>query len=301
MSDFGGRHQIALGGDVVTGEAVVLDLRIAKLPSRAIARIIDFALQYALLLLSFVVLAAVGSGTNLDEAALVGIELLIVVLIVLGYPVIFETLSRGKTLGKMAMGLQVVRDDGGPVQFRQSLVRALMGIIEIWILFVIAVVASATSVRGKRVGDHLAGTVVVRVRMPRDAARMVGMPERLATWAAGLDLSRLPDDLALTARQFMARSQALRPEVREPMGLGLAQDVSRYVSPAPPAGVHPQEYLAAVLAERRRRDAARYPSTAAQPYAQQYPQPYPQQYPQPYAPAPAPPSTDPGTGFAAPS
>jgi len=296
MSDFGGRHQIALGGDVVTGEAVVLDLRIAKLPSRAIARIIDFALQYALLLLSFVVLAAVGSGTNLDEAALVGIELLIVVLIVLGYPVIFETLSRGKTLGKMAMGLQVVRDDGGPVQFRQSLVRALMGIIEIWIFFVIAVVASATSVRGKRVGDQLAGTVVVRVRMPRDAGPMVAMPERLASWAAGLDLSRLPDDLALTARQFMARAHALRPDVREPMGLRIAQDVSRYVSPAPPAGVHPQEYLAAVLAERRRRDAARYPSTAPQLYPQQ-----PQQYPPPYAPAPAPPSTDPGTGFAAPS
>jgi len=94
----------------------------------------------------------------------------------------------------------------------------------------------------------------------------------------------------------MARAHALRPDVREPMGLRIAQDVSRYVSPAPPAGVHPQEYLAAVLAERRRRDAARYPSTAPQLYPQQ-----PQQYPPPYAPAPAPPSTDPGTGFAAPS
>ncbi len=294
MSDFGAAPA-RLGGDVVTGEAVVLELREAKLPSRALARIIDIALQYVLLLLATVLLGAVGSGTNLDDAAAIGIGLLLVVLTFVGYPVIFETLSRGRTLGKMAMGLQVVRDDGGPIRFRHALVRGLMGIFEVWILFPIAVVVSALSAHGKRVGDYLAGTVVVRVRMPRQAAPMVAMPPQLAAWAAGLDLSRLPDDLALTARQFIARASSLQAGVRDPMGLRIAQDVSRFVSPAPPNGLHPQAYLAAVLAERRRRDAGRYLAPPAAAHLQ--PAPFAAPLP-PYATAPI---AEPAPGFTLPS
>lgn len=259
MSELGGVPQVArLGGDVVTGEAVVLELREAKLPSRALAKIIDIAVQYAALLVLFILQGVASVAVSIDEAAVVAIYLVIVVAIFVGYPVLFETLTRGKTLGKMAMGLQVVRDDGGPVRFRHALVRGLMGIFEVWAFFVIAVLVSAFSPQGKRIGDYLAGTVVIRLRMPTGSAPMVVMPPQLAGWAAGLDLSRLPDELALAARQFMARVGSLQATVRGAMAVQLAQDVSRYVSPGPPPGVHPESYLAAVLAERRRRDQTRY-------------------------------------------
>ncbi|MCW2613286.1 MAG: hypothetical protein JWN08_280, partial [Frankiales bacterium] len=110
---------------LVTGEAVALDLRPAALPSRVVAGVVDAALQLAVLL----VVGGIISATSLDvsEAAAqaLGIVLLVVTLIV--YPVTFETLLRGRTPGKAAMGLRVVRDDGGPIAFRQALTRGLAG------------------------------------------------------------------------------------------------------------------------------------------------------------------------------
>jgi hypothetical protein len=83
------------------------------------------------------------------------------------------------------------------------------------------------------------------------------MPPPLAAWAATLDLSRLPDDLALAARQFLARVGELAPSVREEMGARLAASVAAVTAPAPPPGTPAWAFLSAVLAERRRRDLER--------------------------------------------
>ncbi|MEU0516091.1 RDD family protein, partial [Amycolatopsis sp. NPDC006125] len=112
--------------DLVTGEAVVLELPIAQVASRAAAFAIDVAVQAGALLLFMLALTV--SGVT-DEALLAALALSFFVLVRVGYSVLFETLGRGITLGKMAMGLRVVRDDGGPVRFRQALTRALAGAI----------------------------------------------------------------------------------------------------------------------------------------------------------------------------
>jgi len=72
-------------------------------------------------------------------------------------------------------------------------------------------------------------------------------------WARGLELSGLPDSVALPAQEFLIRAQDFDPEVRSSMAEGLAAQVAGHVSPAPPPGTQPEEYLSAVLAERRRR------------------------------------------------
>ena len=145
------------------------------------------------------------------------------VAVIVGYPVSFETLTRGRSLGKMALGLRVVREDGGPIRFRHALVRGLVGVVEFWMTGgSVALITSLASSKGKRVGDFLAGTVVVRERMPTQAAPIAMMPPQLAGWASTLDLARVPDDLALAARQFLGRFQDLAPEVRESMGSRLA-------------------------------------------------------------------------------
>jgi uncharacterized RDD family membrane protein YckC len=245
------------GGDLVTGEAVVLELRLAKLPSRGVAETLDLLVQlFGLFVISLIV--AVGASNTLDGAATVALELTLYIGVFVGYPVLFETLSRGRSLGKMAMGLRVVRDDGGPIRFRHALVRGLLAVFEIYPFGVIAILTSMISSQGKRVGDFLAGTVVVRERVPNLAAPMVMMPPGLAAWASTLELSRLPDDLALSARQFMSRAHDLAPAVRASMGGQIAYDVARFVAPPPPVGCPPEPYLAAVLAERRRRDEMRY-------------------------------------------
>jgi uncharacterized RDD family membrane protein YckC len=151
-----------VGSDLVTGEAVVLELRLAKLPSRAIGLLMDVA---AMVVLFLVASWIVGTfiANSVDDAAATALQLVLVVAVIVGYPMLFETVTRGRSLGKLAMGLRVVRDDGGPVRARHSLARALVGVLEIWVtLGSVAVLASLASTKGKRLGDQLGGTVVVR-------------------------------------------------------------------------------------------------------------------------------------------
>lgn len=274
--------------DVVTGEAVVLDLRLARLASRSVALAIDLLCQFAvLLLLALVVLTRTGP---LDTALEIAIGLVVVVAVLVGYPVIVETLSRGRTVGKLALGLRVVRDDGGPIRFRHALVRGLAGFfVDFWALGLggtVAVFVSLSSAKGKRVGDLLAGTIVIRERMPvgPNTMLMVAMPPWLAGWAATLDLSRLPDDLALAVRNFLARRFDFSISAADMLAWRLATDVGQHIGVPVPQGVNPVDYLAAVLAERRAREQARVGLAGPAPWSAPGPQASPSPESNPFAP-----------------
>ena len=242
--------------DLVIGEGVALDLRLAKLPSRALARLLDLLVQAGLLGVLAAVLGVVTSVGAVDDAVMAGLMIIMTVAVLVGYTALLETVARGRTLGKMALGLRVVRADGGPVRFRHALVRALAGIFDLYATAgVLAVVTSFCSKQGRRTGDWLAGTVVVRDRTPDAGVSAAGMaalamPYPLLGWAQQLDLSALPDDVALSARQYLTRMHEMRPDVGARMGHELASEVMRYVA-LPPAGTPPWAYLAAITAERR--------------------------------------------------
>jgi uncharacterized RDD family membrane protein YckC len=248
----------------VPGEAVALEMRLAKFPSRVLAIGIDL---FVLAVVAFVLFLAAGAVIPaLDPALAATLSLVTVVAIFVGVPMIVETLTRGRSLGKLVMGLRVVRDDGGPVRFRHALVRGLAGVfVDFYVtLGVGAVVCSLLNERGKRVGDLIAGTVVIRERAPSAGAPLPPIPPHLADWATGLELSRLPDDLALTARRYLARSHELSSRVREEMGAQLATEVARVVTPPAPPGTPAWAYLTAVLAERGRREGDRFAARSEQ-------------------------------------
>jgi uncharacterized RDD family membrane protein YckC len=241
--------------EVVTGDAVVLDVRVAQLPVRAVSALIDIAVILIGYLVSLVLWAATLS--QFDEAVSSAIMIIFTVLVLVGYPLIFETATRGRTLGKMAMGLRVVSDDGGPERFRQALFRALASVVEIWMMVGSpAVICGMLSPRAKRIGDIFAGTVVISERGPKLSPPPV-MPPYLAWWAASLQLSGLSAEQAEVARQFLSRARQLDPQVRDQMAYRIAHDVLSRVAPPPPPGTPPQWALAAVLAERHRRELAR--------------------------------------------
>jgi uncharacterized RDD family membrane protein YckC len=247
--------------EVVTGEAVVIDVPCARFPSRAVALAIDLLVQLVLLVLLSGVAVAAAAGGALNPAALAAVALTVFVLVVVGYPATIETLSRGRSLGKLALGLRVVSDDGGPERFRQALMRALLAVLEIWLtLGFLALVTSLLSASGKRLGDIFAGTFVITERMPQPrgpAAALPTMPPALAGWAATLQLPGLDDGTAETARQYLSRYYTLTPAARADFGQRIAAAVAGQVSPPPPAGTTPPDYLSAVLAERRAREQAR--------------------------------------------
>jgi uncharacterized RDD family membrane protein YckC len=274
--------------EIVTGEAVVLDLPCARFPTRILARLIDMFLEIAALGV-IAILAAVGDATrSLNSASTAAVLVAGFVLVIVGYPVTFETLSRGRTLGKLALGLRVVTDDGGPERFRQALVRALAGAIECWALIgVPALITSMLSARGKRLGDIFAGTFVLLERTPRPAVlyqvplhqagpypagfgaggpphpAAVPLDPGLRPWAASLDLSGLPDPLAASAASYLSRYWQLNEAARDHLGWQLAADIAARVSPPPPPGLPPAAYLHTVLAERRNRELARLMSAGS--------------------------------------
>ncbi|MEV6184169.1 RDD family protein, partial [Streptomyces sp. NPDC052015] len=198
--------------ELVTGEAVALELRPAKLPSRALAVLLD--LTVAVLAYVLVTIALVASTAGLDEAARFAVSAAAFVLVLVGGPIAVETLSHGRSLGKLACGLRVVRDDGGPIRFRHALVRGAVGVIEILMTFgIVACIASLVSARGRRLGDVFAGTLVVRERVPTGRAAFVPPPPPwLAGRFSGLDLSAVPDGLWLAIRQYLTRMQQLDPQ-----------------------------------------------------------------------------------------
>ena len=282
---------------LVGGEAVPIDLRVARIGSRSIAFAIDLVVE----LLAVGFLLGITNAIGLEPAAAAALDVVFIVGVFIGYPAVLETAWTGKTLGKATMGLRATRDDGGPLRFRHALVRALTRYLVDGlppVLGLPGVISMLTSSRGKRIGDVLAGTLVLQARVPHLAGFVSPMPAPLAGWATTLDLTRMPDALALQCRQFLGRADQLSPEARERLGASLVAAVQSCVTPLPPPATPGWAYIAAILAERRRREEMRMlPPPAPAGYWPPAANPAPPQTAAATPPTPPPPSNG---GFAAP-
>ncbi len=244
--------------DLVTSEAVALDLPPAGLAARMASGLIDVAVTVVAGLLMIWFLFAVLVSSNADGALVGAGSVLFLVTLFLIYPTTMETLTRGKSLGKLALGLRTVRDDAGPISFQHAFVRALVGFVEIYAFSgAPAFFSSLLSSRGKRLGDYAAGTYVVRDRVVLRLPYPAQMPPQLARWAAGADIAPLPTGLAIAIRQLLGRLHQITPESWGILTADLAGQTRAYVAPPPPPGTSPEDFLAAVIASRRDRDHAR--------------------------------------------
>ncbi|MFE9203815.1 RDD family protein [Micromonospora sp. NPDC007230] len=252
---------------LVSGEAVELDVRAARLGSRVLALLIDLLAQLAVALLLAAGLSVVLFSLPWDivDAALSGaLQTVLVVVVLVGYPVLMERFVGGRTLGKLAVGLRVVRADGGPVGIGQSLTRALVGVAVEWpglvlplLSWVASVTVMLTDPRGRRLGDLVAGTLVVHTRGAGSWRPAPPAVPPLLGWARSLDLTRVDDGLALAVRQYLGRVHQLAEPDRRRLGRQLWAEVAAVTSPPPPWAAPEPAYLAAVLAERGRRAAYR--------------------------------------------
>ncbi|MCX4096565.1 RDD family protein [Nocardia sp. alder85J] len=240
-----------------TGEAVALDLPIARIPTRAVAFVLDVLLQvmlgWGLTVGVMALLALFGADLAWWDTAFT----VTFVAVLAGYPIVWETLLRGRTPGKAALGLRVVRGDGGPIDFRHALTRGLAAvIIDFWAFGVfgaIGVLTSLCSARARRVGDVLAGTVVVYDRTRIPWPKLAIMPPWMQEWARQLDLSGLTEDLALPTRHYLTRYFELTPETQQRLGQALVTAVCARIRAVPPPGSPPLHILGAVISERQRR------------------------------------------------
>jgi uncharacterized RDD family membrane protein YckC len=256
MTDQSAEFATLTSDDLVTGEAVALDLPPASVGARVVSGLIDIAVTVTAMIAVTFFFSAVVAGA--DDALLTASLVASTITIFLVIPTTIETLSRGKSLGKLVMGLRTVRDDAGPISFQHAFVRALIGFVEIYLLSGVPAFFSALLTRhGKRLGDQAAGTYVIRERFRLQLPPPTPMPEHLRAWAQGADIAPLPTNVALATRQYLARLHQITPQSRVALGLRLANQVQPFVSPGPPPGTPPEAFLAAVISARRERDRAR--------------------------------------------
>ena len=242
---------------IVTGEAVVLELRPASFAARALSSIIDVSAQLVVLI-GLLLLFGQTLGESVDPALGQALILALVVLVLIGAPVAVETLTRGKSLGRLAMGLRIVRDDGGAVRFRHCFIRGMTAVLEIYMSAgSVAFIAAMFNERSKRLGDMMAGTYALRERVTAPPPSQVRMPPWLHGWAQLADMGRFPDSLSRRVSRFLGQAGRLSPPARAARAAELAAEVSAFVSPQPPPGTLAEDFLSAVTAERRDRDYAK--------------------------------------------
>lgn len=246
---------------IITGEAVVLELRPASFAARSLATAIDVAVTLAVGLGLVLLLGAL--PVVVDQAAVRAILVVVLVTLLVIVPITVETLSRGKSLGKLAMGLRIVRDDGGSIRFRHAMIRALLAVFEIYMtLGSVACLVSLFNEKSKRLGDMLAGTYAIRDRAPKVRPLQVAVAPQLAAWAALADIGRLPDPLARRISLFLGQGAAMAPASRHALGLELAGEASQYVAPLPAPGTDADVFLSSLMAERREREFKRLTASA---------------------------------------
>ena len=248
-------HSAALDRDdeVLSGEAVAIEVQPVGLFFRALGALIDGALCWAVFIGYLVVrvwlIVTVGDPA-LDR--ILSVLALVTAFVVL--PCAIETLTHGRSLGRLAVGGRIVRVDGGGAGFRHAFIRALVGVFETYLTFgAVAFLTAAFTARSQRLGDLVAGTYSQKVRTPRLNPRPIAMPAGLESWAAIADVARMPDRLARRISQFLDSAPQLLPAARARIAYELLAEASAYISPVPTAP--PEAVLVAATVLRRERES----------------------------------------------
>jgi|1186.fasta_scaffold448893_1 uncharacterized RDD family membrane protein YckC len=199
---------------IATPEGVDLELPLAGLGSRFIGLLLDTLIQTTAITIAIVAFLVAGSELGAVIVSSAG------VLAIVGYYVLFEVAGGGRTPGKRAAGVRVVMDAGGPVGLRASLIRNIIRLLEGFAtLYVPAVVSVLASRNNQRLGDHAAGTLVIRDRRPAAPAPYVASPRQDA---GALDATGVSEDELAIVSSYLARREGLAPQARRALAAELA-------------------------------------------------------------------------------
>ena len=159
---------------IETPERVPLHFALASIGNRFLACALDHAIQALVLILILITGLIIANATtaSLEHAFenaskwVFAVMILLLFLTFAGYFAFFEWLWSGQTPGKRWMKLRVIREDGRPITFWEASVRNLRRTLDMMpgFFYSIGLICVFMNGRDQRVGDRVAGTVVVRER-----------------------------------------------------------------------------------------------------------------------------------------
>jgi len=245
---------------IITPEAVVLEVETAGVSSRMFAGLLDLLIQMGIVIFGLMVLGAtqvVGSDSSLRTASAVLITIALMV-----YPVVLETLWRGRTIGKRALGLRAVTLEGAPLRLRHATLRMMGGLVDRLLppIGVTGTLMVLGTRRHQRVGDLLAGTIVVRDpdRTALPQAVWFPVPQGMEQYAASIDPTSMTDEQYTVIRSFLMRNRELSADARYAVAADLAERVARRIRHDWTPAVHPEAFLLCVVARYQRRNFPTY-------------------------------------------
>ena len=241
---------------IETPEQTDVSFTIAGIGSRFLAIAFDTliqALAAGILIIIAIFVATRLSGNNASPMWL-GAGLLIVwFTIYTGYYALFEAIWNGQTPGKRMARIRVIEDSGRPITPSESVARNLMRIVDaLPSLYGIGVVSILFSKQNKRLGDFLAGTIVIHERPLEDVRPIWRSSTNTTTPQANkYATQRLTDDDFTLIESFLGRRFSLPPEARARMNRQIAARVAAKLSVPFQDIVGYEKFLEEVAVERR--------------------------------------------------
>jgi len=243
-----------------TPEQVHLEFTLAGIGSRFMATFLDTVIQFVVLLLIFFsgcVLAA--SGLTFSKSASVwvwAITIFVFWLVYVGYYSLFEIFWKGQTPGKRWAGIRVIKDTGRPINTFEAITRNLVRIVDFMpSAYGVGVVTMFLNSKHRRLGDFVAGTLVVHESSDRASSLFFNTAERTEfSFPQAVNLSPQEAELIET---FLARRLEIPAQARQESGRRIAQMISARIGiPAESCPPDVENFLEIVLKEFRNR--ARY-------------------------------------------
>jgi uncharacterized RDD family membrane protein YckC len=238
---------------IETPEQTVLEFPLAGIGSRSLALAIDTLLQFAVLILVGVaagLIAYAGFFPQMGKQWVYAILIFVVFLSQFAYFAFFETIWNGQTPGKLWTHLRVITDSGRPVGAQAAILRNLIRIVDsLPSLYAVGIVASLISPQNKRVGDHVAGTVVIHEKSLQGGRSLWDAPATpLLTIAQPRELTAAELQLV---EAFLERRYSFQDDVRRSIAHQIAERLSQRWSVPHETLQDPEKFLEA-LAEHSR-------------------------------------------------
>jgi uncharacterized RDD family membrane protein YckC len=246
---------------IETPEQTPLEFPLAGIGSRCLALAVDSLIQFIAFSVAFV-LGAIFLGFaagSLSGAStwIVAVLVLLAFLLYFGYFAVFEALWNGQTPGKRNAGIRVMKDNGAPITVGDAVSRNLLRPVDqIPGMYGVGIVSMLMNRQNKRLGDFVAGTVVVHESALEGSdgvwsRRDVRADQGAALVTAKLGAARLTAEEFQLVETFLDRRDSLEAGVRYQMALQIAHRVGNRLGVPPDERRSPEVFLEALASERR--------------------------------------------------